>query len=1242
MSVNKRKEISILQWNCRSILPKLANLQLLLNQHEIDVFCLSETWLIDSDVFVLPDYVIFKLCQATRRRGLALGVHRSLANKICLEKVPSFNEIEIIACSIDLGFDTIRIANVYIPPSSEYTLTRSECHRLLTCMDHSFVMTGDLNAHHQVWGCADIDTRGRLIMETVDELGLTLSNDGTITRIARPPCRPSAIDLTFCSPSLSLSLSWRVLDDRCGSDHYPTVSTIRYEASAIRRLSRRRQFDLTKNIDWTRFMGEVTSTLSGLTGLPFEERCEAFRDSLIAAAESSQTKSLPAEDGAWSYSRVTPWWDEEVGAAHRETRAADKAFRRLGTPESFDLFIAAQQSFQRLRHRKKKASWQAYCESFNERTSISELFNAARRYRNRIAASDPTMDGNTLHQFACKLAPDFVQNQPSHDQAVDNQSSDFDADFTLNELEAVLANVSDSAPGEDRISYSMITHLAQEDKQFLLDCYNEAYRESKIPAWWKVAKVIGIKKPGKDPSKAESWRPICLLSVLRKIFEKLQLLRLEHWVESAGLLSEGQFGFRKGRSTMDFLTLLLNYISSAFERKEVVVAVFLDVKGAFDNVNIEILCNKLQQLGAPQRLVNTTWTMMNERVLHFENEAGEKVTRSGYVGLPQGAPNSPLMYAVYTQDLHQVTGDEVDMIEFADDSTLIIRHKDERRAVDYMQVAVDNVVSRYRSLGLEVSESKTVAQIFSRRHTTVQPELTIRAGTGENRVSIWNQDVAVTYLGRRLDRKLLMNADILYTQQRCEKRLNFMRSVAGTWWGAHPSSMLTLFLSTVRPILEYGTVARLRLKKAQMLKLERIQWKALRIAGGFIMSTPCCAMEILMGVPPLGLRFEQIYHQYVLKATCLQRTRVLTSFQELARLRPDHPQVREYMRTQALGIPMVPPRFPFTYEYDSLMFMPSTDETMFDRYHEISPESRPFLARTLFRSLLPPEEEFVSFFTDGSRTENGTGLGIYGPGGHRTIHHLSNPASVFTSEIRAILEALRQMVHNDENMTTVRIFTDSWSCIQALKYPKSSVHTHPAIIECRHQLHKLELMGTAVTLSWVPSHVGIAGNEFADRLAAEGAELEEPTLSRMINHREFTPLVRIWLNQQWQEMWQAEERGRHAFSIFPHVTTKPWFRHLQMSRRHIVFINRAATNHNRTDAHLARFGIVEANQCSCGDDYASVDHLIWRCRSYNHATLEQALEPQTINTSIRDLIGLRRWEDLRKIADHCRAEGIPL
>ena len=383
MSANRSNEIKFLQWNCQSLLPKVAAFRTLLCQEKIDVFGLCETWLLQSDTFVVPNYVIFTSCQPTRRRGLALGLHRSLPNVTQLTQAPDLGEIELLVAAVSLGSEIYRFATVYIPPASEYSLTRSGCMRLLSSASAPFVIMGDLNAHHQLWGCATTDNRGRLLQEVVEELGLTVVNDGSITRIARPPMRPSAIDLTICSPSLSLSTSWRVLEDRFGSDHYPTVSTLTFERDTLTRSRRRRQADLTKNIDWNRFGEEVKSKLPELVGLPFETRFASFRDFLVT------------EDTAWSYGGAAPWWDGEVQAAHREARRAEHSFRREGTEEAFDLMRSAQSSFQRLRHRKKQQSWREYCETFDEHTPLSELFAAARRYRNRGSASDAGISDET-------------------------------------------------------------------------------------------------------------------------------------------------------------------------------------------------------------------------------------------------------------------------------------------------------------------------------------------------------------------------------------------------------------------------------------------------------------------------------------------------------------------------------------------------------------------------------------------------------------------------------------------------------------------------------------------------------------------------------------------------------------------------------------------------------------------------------------------------------------------------------
>ncbi|GFV61289.1 RNA-directed DNA polymerase from mobile element jockey [Trichonephila clavipes] len=103
-----------------------------------------------------------------------------------------------------------------------------------------------------------------------------------------------------------------------------------------------------------------------------------------------------------------------------------------------------------------------------------------------------------------------------------------------------------------------------------------------FPLKWKTAAVIPILKPGKDPTKADSFRPIALLSVLGKVAEKIILTRMYHHVDSINLIIPEQHGFRPNLSTSHQLLRVVETIRSGFKRKKSTGAVFLDIQKAFD------------------------------------------------------------------------------------------------------------------------------------------------------------------------------------------------------------------------------------------------------------------------------------------------------------------------------------------------------------------------------------------------------------------------------------------------------------------------------------------------------------------------------------------------------------------------------------------------------------------------------------------------------------------------------------
>ena len=104
-----------------------------------------------------------------------------------------------------------------------------------------------------------------------------------------------------------------------------------------------------------------------------------------------------------------------------------------------------------------------------------------------------------------------------------------------------------------------------------------------------------------------------MLSCIRKLLEKIVLHRLDTWVETNGLLSDTQFGFRRGKGMNDCLALLSTEIQLPYARKQQLTSVFLDINGAFNSVSIEVLSEKLHRHGLSPSLNNFLYNLLSEK-----------------------------------------------------------------------------------------------------------------------------------------------------------------------------------------------------------------------------------------------------------------------------------------------------------------------------------------------------------------------------------------------------------------------------------------------------------------------------------------------------------------------------------------------------------------------------------------------------------------------------------------------------
>ena len=117
-----------------------------------------------------------------------------------------------------------------------------------------------------------------------------------------------------------------------------------------------------------------------------------------------------------------------------------------------------------------------------------------------------------------------------------------------------------------------------------------------FPNELKIANVVPIYKSG-DEMEFSNYRPVSILPVFSKLIERLMYNRLIDYINENKLLYKFQFGFQKGKSTYMALIMLVDKISEALDKGELVIGVFLDFSKAFDTVDHDILIEKLDIYG---------------------------------------------------------------------------------------------------------------------------------------------------------------------------------------------------------------------------------------------------------------------------------------------------------------------------------------------------------------------------------------------------------------------------------------------------------------------------------------------------------------------------------------------------------------------------------------------------------------------------------------------------------------------
>lgn len=135
---------------------------------------------------------------------------------------------------------------------------------------------------------------------------------------------------------------------------------------------------------------------------------------------------------------------------------------------------------------------------------------------------------------------------------------------------------------------------------------------------------------------------------------------------------------------------------------------FLDVSAAYDNVQFHILIERLRILECPNNILKYINNWLKDRHIEYIISQKEKVSRIARKGLPQGAVLSPLLYAMYTNEITASLENEVRVLQFADDIAVYVCGGDRRHNRDLLEQAVNQIAVNLEKLGLDLEPRKTI------------------------------------------------------------------------------------------------------------------------------------------------------------------------------------------------------------------------------------------------------------------------------------------------------------------------------------------------------------------------------------------------------------------------------------------------------------------------------------------------------------------------------------------------------
>ena len=514
-----------------------------------------------------------------------------------------------------------------------------------------------------------------------------------------------------------------------------------------------------------------------------------------------------------------------------------------------------------------KQTWNKINEILSRNKRDSELPSYFCEGNNVITSNQDI--ANCFNNFFSKIGPALAQTikGPPGKSYKDYLKKTIHSTFTFSTVNSddVIKYIkelkSKSSSGHDGISSIMLKHIARKIAPTLSIIINQSLLTGIFPDTLKIAKISPVYKK-EDPHLTDNYRPISLLPIISKVFEKVVFKQVYDYFTKNKLLYKSQYGFRKKHST-ELAGLELNdIIIENLDQQKLPIAIFLDLSKAFDTIDHEILLDKLKYYGISGSALLWFHSYLGNRRQYVQYKDAFSSYADLKTGVPQGSILGPLLFIIYMNDIAEITK-KFHFTIYADDTTLIspLCTFSLPSNSDYNEIASGinselKLITDWLSLNkLSLNAKKTKMMLFHLPQRSIK-NINLKLYINNTRIE---QVKEFNFLGVMFDQCMTWKS---HTQKIASKISMVVGTISKLKRFLPQDILKTIYNALIQPHLNYGILLWGTLT-ARILKLQKWAVRAITSSKYNAHSDPLFKKLKLMKVNDIyKLSMLKLYHKY--------------------------------------------------------------------------------------------------------------------------------------------------------------------------------------------------------------------------------------------------------------------------------------------------------------------------------------------------------------------------------------------